>query len=184
MRFSCIKTGLVIHKHLPASRRSAAGFDVQDRQPPHFSYPRLCLKSQDLLLEEVSTTCGSGWVRSRHASMWSVLTVRSVDLRRDSAASHGWRTHPLPQVVLTSSKLNCGLLRQISCPPEINCCVLDSPHLLFGRFPCKVVVTQHRPVLPRPLDCGAAPQLAIMGLEALLPDGFDARELNPLAWLA
>ena len=103
---SCIKTGLVIHKHLPASRRSAAGFDIQDRELPHFSYP-------------------------------------------------------------------C----------KINRCVLDSSHLLFGRFPFKVL-TQHRPVLPRPLDCEAVPQLAIMGLEALLPDGFDARELNPLAWLA
>ena len=101
-----IETGLVIHKHLPASRRIAAGFDLQDRQFPHFSYPH-----------------------------------------------------------------------------EINCCVLDSPHLLFGRFPFRAV-TRHCPVLLRPLVCEAASQLAIIGSEALLPDGFDARELHPLAWLA
>lgn len=105
MRCPYIETGLVIHKHLPASRRIAAGFDIQDRQFPHFSYPR-----------------------------------------------------------------------------EIKRCVLDSLHLLFGRFPCKVV-SQYCPVLPLPTDCEAL-QLAIMGLEALLPHGSDVRELHPLAWLA
>jgi len=28
---------------------------------------RLCLKSKELYLEEVSTTCGSGWVNDEHA---------------------------------------------------------------------------------------------------------------------
>ncbi len=106
MRDSFIETGLVIHQHLPASRRTVAGFDLQDRQFSHFSYP-----------------------------------------------------------------------------PEIKRCVLDSPHLLFGRFPFKVV-TRARPVRPRPVNCALAPQLAIIAVEVLLPDGSDVRELYPLAWLA
>ena len=42
-------------------------------------------------LEEVSTTCDSGWVRSPLSSRPQL------------------RTHPLSQVVLTSSKLNCRI---------------------------------------------------------------------------
>lgn len=68
-------------------------------------------------------------------------------------------------------------------PREIKRCVLYSPHLLFGRFPCKVV-TQYRPLLLWPLDREGAPPPAIIGLEALLPDGIDARELHSLARLA
>ena len=51
----------------------------------------LCLNSQWSNLGRVSTTCGSGWVRS-HA-------------RTDIINQAKWlRTDPLPQVVLTLSK--------------------------------------------------------------------------------
>lgn len=67
-------------------------------------------------------------------------------------------------------------------PFEIKHCVLDSPHLLFGRFPCKVSgdsrLKPFRPVVPE-----AAPQFRIAGFD-LPPDGFDARELYTLAGLA
>ena len=45
-------------------------------------------------------------------STLSVQSVRSVDLKRRLSSRHKLRTHPLPQVVLTASKLDYGLLRQ------------------------------------------------------------------------
>jgi hypothetical protein len=60
-------------------------------------------------LDRVSTTCDSGWVRSPQASRQN---VRSVDLTKSVSSHLQLRTHPLPQVVLTSTKLNYGLLRQ------------------------------------------------------------------------
>ena len=68
-------------------------------------------------------------------------------------------------------------------PSEIKHCVLDSPFLLFGSFPCKVA-TQYRFVLPRLVTRDATPQVAIIDLAAVLPDGSDARELHPFARLA
>ena len=46
-----------------------------------------CLKSQELYLEEVSTTCGSGWVDENMRYSYRFWTAKL--------------THPLPQVVLT-----------------------------------------------------------------------------------
>jgi hypothetical protein len=34
---------------------------------------RLCLKSQEIFLEEVSTTCGSGWVNDQNAILLVIL---------------------------------------------------------------------------------------------------------------
>jgi len=67
-------------------------------------------------------------------------------------------------------------------PREIKHCVPDSPHLLFGSFPCGVA-TQYRSLLPR-LNRDAMPPVAIINLAAVLPDGSDARELHPIARLA
>jgi len=51
---------------------------------------KLCLKSRELHLDTVSTTCGSGWVDDERA-----ILLRAFEF---------WRfTHPLPQVVLTVS---------------------------------------------------------------------------------
>jgi len=47
-------------------------------------------QSQDPLLDTVSTTCGSGWVRSLYARVEEVSAAQL-------------RTHPLPQVVPTVS---------------------------------------------------------------------------------
>jgi glycosyltransferase involved in cell wall biosynthesis len=56
-----------------------------------------CPRSRKSLGQEVSTTCGSGWVRGTNFAETA-----------DCAAL----THPLPQVVLTSSMFDLGLLRQ------------------------------------------------------------------------
>jgi len=58
-------------------------------------------------LEEVSTTCGSGWVGDQ---------LRSIPVGSRSL------THPLPQVVLTSSKLiqlTSGDLLKLSQSPRV-----------------------------------------------------------------
>jgi len=55
-------------------------------------------KVQNLLLDTVSTTCDSGWVRSLYAGIEEVS-------RRPKL-----RTHPLSQVVLTVSNRNSRLL--------------------------------------------------------------------------
>lgn len=66
---------------------------------------------------------------------------------------------------------------------EIKHCVLDSPHLLFGSFPCKVSgdsrLKPFRPVVPE-----VAPKFRIADFELLPPDGADARELYTLTGLA
>jgi len=60
-------------------------------------------------LEKVSTTCGSGWVRSHQVVEDIRETVRIYGLKRKFSGATRLRTHPLPQVVLTSSKFNYGL---------------------------------------------------------------------------
>src|SRR4051794_5058878 len=62
--------------------------NFDDRETAHSEW--LCLNSNDPLLDTVSTTCGSGWVRSLYAFVENVCRAQL-------------RTHPLPQVVLTVS---------------------------------------------------------------------------------
>ena len=69
---------------------SSLGFDVKEP---------LCLKSQACLLDTVSTTCGSGWVRSLYACVENQSPLAS--------------THPLPQVVPTVSNRNPGFAAKL-----------------------------------------------------------------------
>jgi hypothetical protein len=52
-----------------------------------------CFKSDDWMVKEVSTTCGSGWVDDQLCDITNDFEYVRV-------------THPLPQVVLTASKRN------------------------------------------------------------------------------
>jgi len=74
-------------------------------------------------------------------------------------------------------------LPPVTYPFEIKHCVLDSPHLLFGRFPCKVSgdsrLKPFRPVVPE-----VAPKFRIAGFDFLPPDGADKREPYTFAGLA
>ena len=68
-------------------------------------------------------------------------------------------------------------------PGENNHCVVDSPHLLFGSFPFKVVVDRHL-ILPRPGLREVAAKFPIPGPEFLPPDGANVRELHTFVGLA
>jgi len=59
-------------------------------------------------LDEVSTTRGSGWVRSPQAGWCCHRKVSAtLALTRWLNVASWLRTHPLPRVVLTSSKFDC-----------------------------------------------------------------------------
>ena len=71
-------------------------------------------------LGRVSTTCDSGWVRSLQAgSVIFMQSISSVDVTSVvEQLAMRLRTHPLSQVVLTSSKLNYELFVQSEGAPS------------------------------------------------------------------
>lgn len=79
--------------------------------------------------------------------------------------------------------LHTGKNRDLTHPGKIKCCVLDLPHLLFGRFPC-TAMTHSRPRQRHPADCESPQHISITGFEALLPNESEPGEPEPFIRLA
>ena len=158
MRYSCVKTDLVMPPALHEDSRSRSS---------------LC----DLCVLCVSVV-DEFRVKPHHRDTEDTEIAQRNP--RTNFCVKPMHSPPVPSTGSSSQDLGTPALTH---PGKNKHCVLDSRNLLFGSFPCEVA-SQYCPVLPWPLHCDATSRVAIIGVAAVLPDGSDDRELHPFTWLA
>src|SRR5215204_4855238 len=145
MRYSCVKTDLVMHPALNKESRSRS------------SLCNLCVLCVSVVDEFR--------VKPHHRDTEDT-EVAQRNPRTRTLCGKPMHTPLVPSTGGSSQNLGTPDLTH---PGKNKHCVLDSRNLLFGSFSCEVA-TQYCSVLPWSLHSEATPRVAIIGVAALLPD--------------